>query len=134
MEKTRLGLPVGITIAAVYLLVHFGGYTPALLLLGFVLLYEENKALKISAVTAVALALACSLINALIGLIPNLMELLSSFIRIFDEYYYQDMSSQVTNFLYNLLSLGKTVVFVLLAIFAALGKPVQLGFIKKYFE
>ena len=134
MEKTKLGLPVGITIAAMYLTVLFGGYIPALLLLCYAFLYENNKLLKISAVTALGLALACSLVNTLIGLIPNTLEMLTSFIRIFDAYYYMEMSGKITNFLYDALNLAKTVLFILLTVFATMDKPVQLGFIKKYFD
>ena len=134
MEKTKLGLPVCLAIAAVYLLVYFGGYTPALLVLGFVLLKEENQTLKISAITAVAVALAYSLINMLIGFIPNLLELVTSFIRVFDAYYYLDMPSAFINFLYNVLSVGRTVVFVALAVMAAMDKPILPGFIKKYLD
>ena len=134
MDKTKLGLPVGVCVAATYLIVFFGGWIPALLLLGFILLYEENTTLKISVVTAVALALACALANALIGLIPEFVELIRSLIHCFDPRFYLEMPTRVTNFLYSAVSLAKTVVFVLLAWFAAMDKPKQPAFIKKYFD
>ena len=40
MQKSKLGLPAGIAAAIMYMTGVFGGYFPALLLAGFVLLYH----------------------------------------------------------------------------------------------
>jgi hypothetical protein len=73
MQKTRLGISVGMLGAAIYLTGLFSGYLAALLLTGYVLLFEENEWLKKSAVKAVALMMLFSFITVLINLIPNAM-------------------------------------------------------------
>lgn len=42
MQKTRLGISVGMLGAAIYLTGLFSGYLVAVLLTGYVLLFEEN--------------------------------------------------------------------------------------------
>lgn len=73
MQKTRLGISVGMFGAAIYLTGLFSGYLVAVLLAGYVLLSEENGWLKKSAVKAVSLMVFFSFITVLINLIPNAM-------------------------------------------------------------
>lgn len=53
--KTKLGISVGLLGTMVYFAALFGGYTPVILLAGYVLLFEENEWLKKAAIKAVAL-------------------------------------------------------------------------------
>ena len=53
MQKTRLGISVGMLGAAVYLTGLFSGYLVAILMAGYVLLCEENGWLKRSVIKAV---------------------------------------------------------------------------------
>lgn len=71
MQKTRLGISVGMFGATIYLTGLFSGYLVAVLLAGYVLLFEENGWLKRSAVKAVSLMVFFSFITVLINLIPN---------------------------------------------------------------
>ena len=50
MQKTRLGISVGMLGAAIYLTGLFSGYVVAVLMAGYVLLFEENSWLRRSAV------------------------------------------------------------------------------------
>ena len=71
MQKTRLGISVGMLGAAIYLTGLFSGYVVAVLMAGYVLLFEENSWLRRSAVKAVSLMVFFSFITVLINLIPN---------------------------------------------------------------
>lgn len=73
MQKTKLGISVGMLGAAIYLTGLFSGYLVAVLLTGYVLLFEENGWLKRSAVKAVSLMVFFSFVTVLINLIPNAM-------------------------------------------------------------
>ena len=50
MQKTRLGISVGLLGAAIYFMGLFSGYLLAVLLAGYVLLFEENSWLRKNAV------------------------------------------------------------------------------------
>lgn len=71
MQKTKLGISVGLLGAAIYFMGLFSGYLVAVLLTGYVLLFEENKWLKKTAVKAVALMVCFSFILVCINLISN---------------------------------------------------------------
>ena len=131
MEKTKLGLSAGILGAVAYLMFLFGGYVPGLLLVGYILLRESDCNLKTSAITALFATLLFSVANVVVGLLPDVINIFESLLSIFGAYIGIDFVSRIANFLYNVLSLLKTVVFVFLAGMSLLNKPVQLPIVKK---
>lgn len=132
MEKTKLGLSVPVASALVYLLMLFGGYTAGLLAIGYILLREENEGLKKHALTTLLVAVCISVINLLIGVLPDVVDLFRTFAAIFDEYVEGGAVSSLSGLLYAVLSLAKTVVFLVLAWKAYKGRYVKLGFIEKF--
>ena len=135
MEKTKLGLSVSIMGAFVYLVALFGGYTPLLLIAGYILIAEESIRLKKTAVTAFLLAIAFSVLSFLIGLIPETLSVLISFLEIFgvrDLYF--SFINNVTNFLYASVTVIKEVAFIFMAGMALLGKLFAPPFVSKFFD
>ena len=63
MQKTRLGISVGLLGAAIYFMGLFSGYLLAVLLAGYVLLFEENSWLRKNAVKAMSVMAVFSLSN-----------------------------------------------------------------------
>lgn len=55
MQKTRMGISVGLMGAATYLCGLFGGLMVTVVIAGYILLFEENAWLKRAAVKSVAL-------------------------------------------------------------------------------
>lgn len=131
MEKTKIGLSAGIVGAIVFLLFLFGGYTVGLLAFGYVMLCEKDESLRLSAVTAVLVALAASVITLVISLIPNLMGILNSLLSAFDADIDLSVLYNLESFLNGLVSLARAVALVGLAGMSALGKPLQLAAAKK---
>ena len=80
---TRLGISVELLGAAIYFMGLFSGYMVAVLLTGYVLLFEENEWLKKGAVKAVALMTFFSLLTAVINLIPNMISFINSIVSAF---------------------------------------------------
>jgi hypothetical protein len=83
MQKTKLGISIGLVGAAVYFTALLGGYIPVLLIVGYVLLFEENEWLKKSCVKAVVLLISIGILLTVIGLIPNLLSWVDSLLAIF---------------------------------------------------
>ena len=54
MQKTKIGISVGVMGAVMYFASLFGGYIPMLLLAGYIFLKEENIWLRKAAFKAVA--------------------------------------------------------------------------------
>ena len=114
MEKTKLGIPVTLMAAVVCLLSYYGGYIIAGILVGYILLKEENEWLKKLAAKAIVVLLSFSVASTLINLIPTALNVIYSFIRIFNVDFYLYFIDQVFNFLSTVLSVLKMVVFLLM--------------------
>ena len=76
MEKTKLGISVGLMAAGIYLITLFGGLVPAVLLAGYVLLFEDSEWLKKNAVKAVLTYVMFSVASLVLNLIPNAINII----------------------------------------------------------
>ena len=76
MEKTKLGISVGLIAAGIYLITLFGGLVPAVLLAGYVLLFESNEWLRKNAVKAVLISVMFSVATTVLNLIPNAISII----------------------------------------------------------
>lgn len=121
MQKTKMGISVGLLGAMLFAAALFGGYVAVILLAGYVLLYEENMWLKRSAVKAVALLVCFSVLNAVLGLIPGLISFIDDICNVFGGSFSILFISRIINVITSALSLIKIVLFLLLG-FKALGQ------------
>ncbi|MCR5808853.1 MAG: hypothetical protein K6G56_04760 [Clostridiales bacterium] len=136
MQKTRMGISVGLLGAMLFFAALFGGYVAAILLAGYVLLFEENAWLKKSAVKSVALLVCFSILTALLGLIPSLIGFIDSICYVFGGGFSISIISKILNVITSALSIIRTVLFLLLG-FKALNQssinvPVVDDLINKY--
>lgn len=83
MQKTKLGITVGLLGATIFFTGLFGGYLVAILLTAYVLVFEENPWLRRSAVKAVTLMICFSLMSTIIYLLPNVLDLINNLVSIF---------------------------------------------------
>lgn len=82
MQKTRMGIAVGLLGAAICFAGLFGGYLVSIILAGYVLLFEKNAWLRRTAVKVVTLMVFFSLLMTIINLIPNLLNLINNIVNI----------------------------------------------------
>lgn len=83
MQKTRLGISVGLLGAAIYFMGLFSGYLVAVVLAGYVLLFEENSWLRKSAVKAVSVMAVFSLLITVLNIVPNAISFVDNVVSIF---------------------------------------------------
>ncbi|MBQ7858035.1 MAG: hypothetical protein IJ351_05280 [Oscillospiraceae bacterium] len=126
MEKSNLGLPVKIFAALTYLLALFGGYVPAILVTGYILLREDDNFLRRAAVKSMAVLVACSVLSILFNLLPDMVDMLRSMIMIFGGFFSTGFLDNMSAFFANTLSLAKSVVLVLLAVLAVFNKSIDI--------
>lgn len=129
--KTKLGISVGLMGAAIYLAALFGGYTPVILLVGYVLLVEENEWLKKTAVKAAALLISLSFLLTLIGLIPDLLSWINSLVAIFKGTFNYGIVSSIIGFITKAIDIIKTCLFLLLGVKALNQGTVAIPFVDK---
>lgn len=106
MQKTKLGISVGLLGAAIYFMGLFSGYLVAVLLAGYVLLCEDNEWLKKSAVKAVSVMVVFSLLITVVNFIPNAISVIDYIVSMFGSNFY-------ITFLSNLVSAVVTVLNII---------------------
>lgn len=114
--KSKLGVSVGVLGAVTYMLVLTGFDLVALLLVGYILLREENEWLKKSVVKAVVLSLVFTFISYAVNLIPSLLGWVSNLIDIFGSPLNYGVVSSIIGLITSGLSIVKVVLFLILAV------------------
>lgn len=118
MQKTKLGISVGLLAAVTYFMGLFSGYMLTVFIVGYVLLCEDNAWLKKSAVKAVVLMVVFSLVSAVINLIPNLMNFIDYVVSAFGGNFYIAFVSNMISAFTTALSILEKIVFIGLGVMA----------------
>ncbi len=83
MQKTKLGISVGLLGAIMCFTGFFSGYLVAVILMGYILLFESNEWLRKTAVKVMVVMISFSALSALIGFIPDAIGLIDDVFGIF---------------------------------------------------
>lgn len=116
MQKTKLGISVGLVGFITYLACYFGGYIVAILLFGYILLVENNQWLRKTAVKALILTITFSVLPAIIQLIPDAIEFIGKIVSLFGGNFHASIITGIINLLTSAIGLVKAVLFILLGI------------------
>lgn len=122
MQNTRLGISAGLLGAILFVAGLIGNYVILLIAACYVLLMEENVWLKRAAIKAVVVSVIFTIINAIVGLIPDLFEVIGDLMALFDETLtgeFFDFINKFVALVYSVLNLAEIALFLML-IFKAL--------------
>lgn len=134
MQKTKLGVKIGTLSAVVYFTAMFGGYIPLFLLVGYILLKEENDWLKRVCYKAVAIMLVSSLLISVIGLIPSALNIIASFVSLFEGYFSYSVVSSIVNILMSIVNFVVDILLLALGIKAYKMQDVKVAKLDKIVE
>lgn len=136
--KTKLGISTGVLAALVYFAALFGGFGIGLIVLaGYVLLFEADEWLKRMAVKAVVFTVTLTVLSYLVGIIPDVIDVINSLLDIFNvNGIYLEWLNDIISFILTVISFVRTVAFLLLGI-KAISKstvyiPVVDGMVNKF--
>ncbi len=132
--KTKLGISVTMMAVVAYLSGLFYGATPLILIVGYVLINETDEWLRKSVVKALVVTLAFSLMDRVVGLIPNGITVLNNLFGIFNGYFRMVLLSKMVNFVDALLTLTEKLLMLWLAALALGHKTIKLPVIDKLLE
>lgn len=110
MQKSKLGISVGMLGAAVCFMALFGGYVAVLVAAGYVLLFEENAWLKKNSVKAVAVMIGIGAFCTGIGYIPDVISLISSLLNIFGLHFSIAIVSNIVSFVVEAMQLIRSLI------------------------
>ena len=114
--KTKLGISIGLLGAAAYFVALFDGFLALALIAGYILLFEENEWLKKSAVKAFVILVATALCRALIGFIPDLINLIDHLVGIFGGTFGVWPLERLINFIDTAIVIARKVLLLLLGL------------------
>ena len=138
MQKTRLGISVGLFGAALFFTCFFGGYVAAFLLAGYVLLFEENAWLRKAVVRGIALMIGFSLLYALVNLIPDALGFIGDIAVLFNGSFNYIVISNIVSVLTSALIIAEKVLFIALGVKAltqgTIKLPVIDALVDKYMD
>lgn len=129
MQKTRLGVTVGALGAITYFAGFFSGYMVAILLAGYVLLFEENAWLRRSVVKAIVLLAFFSVTIGLINLIPDAINFIDDIANVFKGNFSIAVVSHVVTVIVTALSIIEKLLFLGLGIKALNQGTIVIPFI-----
>lgn len=131
MQKSKLGIPVGLLGALIYFVSVFSGYTCLLLLGGYILLFEQDSWLKKTTVKAFALMVIFSLLSTFIGFVPAILQIIDNVFQVFDGTLYISPVYALLSALISIIDMVKKVLFIILGIHALSCKTVSLSEVDK---
>jgi uncharacterized membrane protein len=135
MEKSKLGISVGLFAALLYFIGAAGSILAIMIAAGYVLIAEENSALRKTAVKALILVIALWFISFIIGWV---LSLFSTFMGFLPNWEFIFVLRRITN---SIISIINTVVRLLVifipvgcAFRAYKGKDIKIGWIDKIID
>ena len=126
MQKTKLGVTVGALGAITYFTGFFSGYTVAVLLAGYVLLFEENGWLKRSVVKSIVLLAFFSVTIGVINLIPDVIGFIDRVANVFNGNFSIAVVSRVAAVVVAALNILEKILFLGLGIKALKQETIPL--------
>ena len=134
MEKTKLGLSVAVVGAIAYLACFYGGYVAAFLVVGYILIAENNEWLKKLSVKAFVLMVAFSVASSVVYLIPNAINCIDSLVGIFGGNFYVPVVSDLVSTIITWLDFIEKLLFLGLAFFALGNKTIAISAVDNFVE
>lgn len=131
MQKTKLGITVGLFGASIYFTGLIGGLLAVLLLAGYVLLFEENEWLKKNSVKAVTLLIFFQFLTAIINLIPDAIRLINYAANIFDGYVEINILTEIVNTIVAAIDIVEKVLFIVLGMKAFNQETISVPIVDK---
>lgn len=131
MQKSKLGISVNLLGAIACFAALFSGYMVTALIMGYVLLMEQNEWLKKTVVKAMLVLIVFSAANAIIGLIPDAISLISSILGIFGGYFSLSFLTSLVSACREALSIVQKLLLLLMGYKALNMGVVKIGFIDR---
>lgn len=134
MEKTKLGISVGMLGAVVYFSAALLGYISLFIVGGYILLVEKTEWLKKCVIKAVVLMLLYSLLSTVIGIIPQILTL-GSEEALFGSYYlYMAGAYQIVSVALVVLNLVRIGLFIALGVKALSEKTIVIPIVDRLID
>lgn len=121
MQKSKLGISVGVLCSILFFACLFGGWLVSIVIAAYILINEENPWLKKTSIKAILLMILFTVVPAILQLIPGFFGVLDSIWHIFDEFINVEFFDTLERIIYainDIIYFVEKILFLLLGIFA----------------
>ena len=130
--QSRLGISTGLLGALVFFSALFGGIIPTVLVVGYILIFEENPWLRHVALKGIIMLFFFLVLKEFINIIPNLLSWISSVLSIFYFRFDYTFVSNVVTAITKAISFIQTILFLMLGLKALKNQTMSTPFVDKY--
>lgn len=116
MQKSRLGISVGLLGAMVYFSGLINGLLLITLLAGYILLAEDNEWLRRTSVKAVVLCVVFSFASIVVSFVPEAISVINSFVSIFGGSFSIPFVISLVDFINDAIIFTRNILFVILGL------------------
>lgn len=134
MKKSNLGVSVGFIGALAYLAAFLNSFVGILLIVGYVLLREENIWLRKNVLKALVLYIGFLLLSVVVRLIPNFFGLLNTFLSIFRFNFVSVVFTGIFATLTKLLTYGAKLLYLALGVMALTQRTIAFAPLDKFID
>ena len=132
--NTKLGIGTGVLAALIFAVACFGGYTPVLLIVGYVFLCESDEWLKKAGVKALVVMVCVDFFRALINLLPDIFSWINSLLSFFDANVNFTPVSSFLGLFTRAIGIAEVVFLLLLAAKALKNETVKVPFVDGFID
>ncbi len=132
MQKTKLGISVGLMGLILYCLGLFCNYYVIIAAVVFVLYAEQDLWLRRTAVKVLALSFLFPAIRLVIGFIPDGIGIINDITMMFDKPFSISIVSKILTFITDAIDIGENLIFILLGVMAYSKKTIELPVIDSF--
>ena len=134
MQKTRLGITVGLMGALMYFIALFGGYLAMIIIAGYILLFETNEWLKKSAIKAAVITIGFAVLISVVNLIPDAISFVGSIIAVFGKYFSLTIVDKIISVITTALAIIEKILLLILGFKALRQGTVGIAFIDRFIQ
>ena len=131
MNKSKLGISVGLVGFIVFMMGMFSGYLLTVALGVFILCFEEDRWLRRSAVKAIMVLITFSLLRYAVGIVPELLSIADGCLNLFEVNFDYNIVVRITNVITNIVSFAENIVLLILAILALKQMTIRIPVVDK---
>ena len=131
---TRLGIKASALATIMCISAMALGYVSTVLIAGYILLAEQDKMLRNTALKSLAIICLAAIGITAINLLPNFIGWISDFVGIFDGSLRIGILSLICSWLVGTVNLAETVILAIMAFMAFKGKELSIPFIDKFLK
>lgn len=134
MKKSNLGVSVGFIGALAYLAAFVNSFVGLVLIVGYVLLREENIWLRKNVLKALVIYIGLVLLNVAVRFVPNFFGLIDTFMSIFRISFVNAALTAVSATCYKLLNYAGKLLYLALGVMALTQRTIAFAPLDKFID